>query len=169
MSRILAAALAAGLTAIAVGCLGENQLSGSVSELFPLDVSRVEILRNDLALQVSYYNNRGTDIDLVARVTLALDGIDLTPGKNINLAGEYAPGHQRTAVIHLPAGQLSRTLPDVKQGDLQLDKGGAPGQLTQGNFSLSFVADGSYGSGRSMQGKFSGPALDAGYGDWPPP
>jgi hypothetical protein len=57
----------------------------------------------------------------------------------------------------------------VSLGDMQLNTGGNIGEFTQGNFSMSFVADGGYGGGRTLYGNFSGQAQDAGYGDgtWP--
>jgi hypothetical protein len=166
--RLAAAAGAAATIALAAGCMGDNSLGGSMSEVFPLDVSRVDILRNDQGFQVSYYNNNGNDIDLVARVSIALEGLDFQAGKDFALQGEYDAGHQRTAVLHLAAGEPPRPLPDVSLGDLQLEQGGNVGEPTKGNFSMSFVADGSYGSGRTLYGNFSGEAQDAGYGDWIP-
>jgi hypothetical protein len=120
----------------AAGCTGDNTLGGSVSELFPLEVSRVEVRRNTEALQISYYNNRAQDIDLVARVTVDTTGIDLRPGNKIDLSGEYAPGHLRTSVIHLAWGEPVRNLPPVKNGDLTISSGGNPGDATRGNFSM---------------------------------
>lgn len=147
----------------ASGCAGDNSLGGSVSELFPLEVSRVEVRRNSEALQLSYYNNRGEDIDLVARVTVATQGIDLRPGKKIDLAGEYQPGHLRTSVIHLAWGEPVRNLPPVKSGDLSLSGGGNPGEGTRGNFSMSFDQGGDLGAGRTLYGNFASPALDGGF------
>jgi ABC-type uncharacterized transport system ATPase subunit len=40
-------------------CALDNSLGGSVSELFPLEVSRVEVQKNDEALQITYLRNRG--------------------------------------------------------------------------------------------------------------
>ena len=54
------------------GCGEANALSGSVEELFSLEVSRVEVLRNVEALQVSYYRNNGLDVDLVRKRWLKL-------------------------------------------------------------------------------------------------
>jgi hypothetical protein len=153
----------AGLGILAAGCAGDNSLGGSVSELFPLDVSRVEVRRNPEALQVSYYNNRGEDIDLVVRVTVATQGLEIRPGKKIDLAGEYQPGHQRTSAIHLAWGEPVRNLPPVKTGDLVVSSGGNPGEGTRGNFSMSFDQGGDLGAGRTLYGSFSTTALDGGF------
>ena len=75
-----------------LGCGGANSLSGSVEELFSLEVSRVEVLRNDEALQVSYYRNNGLDVDLVARLTVATEGLELKPGSKVSLAGRTDSG-----------------------------------------------------------------------------
>ncbi|HYR55665.1 MAG TPA: hypothetical protein VEM39_06075 [Myxococcaceae bacterium] len=149
---------------LAAGCGGDNSLGGSVSELFPLDVSRVEVRRNAEAVQVSYYNNRGADIDLVARVTVAMQGIDYRQGRKIDLSGEYQPGHLRTSVIHLAWGEPPRNFPPVKRGDLVISSGGNPGEGTRGNFSMSFDQGGDIGAGRTLYGSFSSTALDGGFG-----
>ena len=145
------------------GCGPDNDLSGSVDELFPVDVSRVEVLQNDEAFQVSYYRNEGADVDLVVRVTVALADVVLERGARVDLAGEYAPGHPRTTVIHLPAGEPARVFPPVRQGDLHLRAGGVPGTESRGDFSMSFEDTGGFGSGRTLQGRFRSEAQDAGF------
>lgn len=155
---------------LAVACGAKNSLGGSVSELFPLDVSRVTILRNDEAFQIDYFANHGPDEDLVARVTVATYGLNLAPGKKISLAGEYAPGHSRTTVVHIAAGEPARFFPEVAKGDLKLDSGGQAGQISEGDFSMSFE-QGPYGGGRDLYGNFSAMTQDAGFGPdgGPPP
>jgi len=145
------------------GCASDNSLGGSVSELFPLDVSRVEFDRNPEALQVSYYSTRGEYIDIVVRVTVATQGVDVSPGRKIDLAGEYQPGHLRTTVIHLAWGEPMRNLPPVKSGDLVVSSGGNPGEGTRGNFSMSFDQGGDLGAGRTLYGTFATIALDGGF------
>jgi hypothetical protein len=162
LKRLLPFALGA-LGLAAAGCAGDNALGGSVSELFPLDISRVEVRRNLEALQVSYYNNRGEDIDLVARVTMATQGLEIRQGQRIDLAGEYQPGHLRTTVMHLAWGEPVRNLPPVKRGDLVISSGGNPGEGTRGNFSMSFDQGGDLGAGRTLYGNFSSTALDGGF------
>lgn len=156
----LAAALACGK--------GENSLDGSLSETFDLDVSKVHVIRNDGALVVSYEANRGRDIDLVLRFTLALDQLPLQRGKTVKIAGFTDGGILRATFLHNAAGEPARVLPPVSIGEFTLDQGGNPGDDTSGNFSASFVSDGEYGSGRAVSGTFRGTALDGGYGDWTP-
>lgn len=156
-------AVAGALSLSFCACGADNSLGGSVSELFPLDVSRVDVLRNEEALQVSYYRNNGPDVDLVLRLNVALQDVELKPGKKISLAGEYAPGHQRATVVHIGSGEPTRLLPPVKQGDLVITSGGEPDQDTRGNFSLSFDQSGDYGAGRTVYGNFSALAKDAGF------
>jgi hypothetical protein len=168
--KAVAVAVAASAALLAgFGCMGDNSLGGSMSEVFPLDVSFVDILRNQQAFQVNYYANNGNDVDLVAQVTLSLDGLNFQPGVDVPLQGLDADGGQRTTVLHLAAGSPPEPLPEVSLGDLQLNSGGDVGESTQGNFSMSFVADGGFGGGRTLYGNFSGVAQDAGYGDgtWP--
>ncbi|MDY7226521.1 hypothetical protein [Hyalangium rubrum] len=146
------------------GCGGTNTLSGSVEELFPLDVSRVEVLRNAEALQVSYYRNTGLDVDLVVRLSVATEGLELRPGSKVNLAGNTESGVARTTVVHLAAGEPARLFAPVDKGNLELDEGGDIGQPTRGDFSMSFQRGEGYGAGRSLEGRFSSTAQDAGFG-----
>ncbi|MBJ6761092.1 hypothetical protein JGU66_09985 [Myxococcaceae bacterium JPH2] len=144
---------------------GDNSLSGSVSELFPTgDVSRVEVRRNAEAFQVSYFRNNGMDVDLVARLTVDTEGLDLKPGAKLPLGGTTPSGKDRASVVHVAAGEPARMFGPVERGDLVLDKGGNPGEATSGDFSLSFRKGDAYGAGRSMEGTFSATALDAGFG-----
>jgi hypothetical protein len=152
-----------------LGCGGANSLSGSVEELFSLEVSRVEVMRNDEALQVSYYRNNGLDVDLVARLTVATEGLELKPGSKVSLSGTTASGRARATVVHLAAGEPARIFALVDKGDLELDEGGGIDQPTRGNFSMSFQKGEDFGSGRSLEGRFSGLAMDAGFGPEPIP
>jgi hypothetical protein len=154
----------------AVGCgMGDNGLGGSLSEVFSLDVSSVAVLRNEQAFVVQYQANDNNDIDLVLRFTLALDGLpELKPGMQVNLVGFTDAGVERASFVHNAAGEPARVLPAVSIGQFNLDQGGNPGDLSAGSFSASFVADGSYGSGRAVTGTFHAVTLDGGYGDWTP-
>jgi hypothetical protein len=148
--------------ALAAGCGPQgNSLGGSISELFALQYSRVDILRNEHALQVSYLNSRRFDLDLVLRLTVALEGVTLQVGEPLALEGEYAPGHQRTTAVHLAAGEPTRTLPKVRRGELRLAEGGGAGEYTRGEFTLSFEQTDEYGGGRTVFGSFVGIAQDA--------
>ncbi|MGA9520013.1 MAG: hypothetical protein WBV82_01035 [Myxococcaceae bacterium] len=161
-----AAACLAALVLSSVACgPADNTLGGSVSELFPLEVSRVDVLRNDQALQVSYYNNNGTELDLVLQLTVALQDVTFEKGAKIPLQGEYAPGHQRTTVVHFAGGEPRRQLPNVSTGDLVIDEGGGIDEQTRGNFSMSFEQHGEFGSGRNVNGAFNAVARDGGFGD----
>ncbi len=160
-------------------CNLENSLGGSVSENFPLDISGVEISRNHEAFQVTYYRNRGVFLDVVARVSVSLhqegvseDGgvpwLEPEPGTRVDLAGEYQPGHPRTAVSHAPGGEPVRNLPRVTRGDLVITEGGNIGELTAGDFSMLFEQEGGdLGWGRTLYGTFRGEVLDAGFGELP--
>ncbi len=160
--------VAVGLSgAVVVGCGADNSLSGSAGELFPLEVSRVEVRRNAEALQVSYYRNTATDVDLVARLSVDTAGLELKPGLEVDLAGRASNGHARATVVHLAAGEPARVFAPVEKGDLVLDEGGNPGELTRGDFSLSFQKGEGYGAGRTLSGRFSALALDAGFGPEP--
>lgn len=165
MRRLAARAAAWAIGLWICGCSGGDRLSGSVSELFPngLGVSRVEILRNEQALQISYFQNRADDVDLLARVTISAVGVELKSGPRIDLAGEYEAGHQRTTVISLLSGEPTRFFAPVERGDLELNHGGGVGQGTSGDFSMKFQEGDGFGAGRTLVGSFTGEALDAGY------
>lgn len=164
--RRLSTALVAGLLAGLLAACGPNtSLSGSVSELFSIDVSHVEIAQNGEALQVTYLANHGVSLDVVVRLGLALKDVVLKPGAKVSLAGEYEPGHPRTTVSHQPGGEPLRLFPPVKRGDLHISSGGAVGQTISGDFSLVFDIDGGdLGQGRTLSGTFTGEATDAGFG-----
>lgn len=169
MNRPTLVVLTSAMVVAAVACGGgSNSLGGSLSEVFPLDVSSAHVIRNDQALVVSYEANRGRDIDLVLRFTLALDQLQLDRGRTVRISGTTDAGILRAAFLHNAAGEPARVLPPVSVGQFTLDTGGNPGDDTSGSFDVSFVADGSYGSGRGVSGHFRATALDGGYGDWIP-
>ena len=160
-----------GCLALLSGCGADNQLGGSVGDLFSLEISRVEVYRNDQALQVTYYSNRGTFLDVVVRIAVSLQDIDPKPGITIKLNGEGEMGHQRTSVAHAPGGEPVRTFPNVKLGDMKLDLLGVGfpdggGTASKGNFSMLFDnVGGDLGGGRTLNGNFStARTIDAGYG-----
>jgi hypothetical protein len=165
-SVVLLAAL--GVVASLACGQGDNSLTGSLSEVFDLDVSTVHVIRNDQAMVVSYEHNAGRDIDLVLRFTVALDQLPMQTGRSQKIDGYTDGGVLRATFLHNAAGEPARVLPDVSIGEFTLDKGGNPGDDTSGSFSASFVSDGSYGSGRAVSGRFHATALDGGYGDWIP-
>lgn len=160
--------LGVALVLLGLSCGPDNGLSGSLSEIFPLDVSRTELARNGEALQVTYYRNRGVFLDVVARVSVSLRDVEVKPGVKIDLRGEYAPGSPRCVVTHAPGGEPVRSLPHVQQGDLVITEGGEAEQRTRGHFSMSFASDGGdLGFGRSLSGTFLGDMADAGFGELP--
>src|SRR5215471_2778726 len=148
---------------VSTGCGPDNGLSGSLSELFPLDISRVETVQNTEAFQVSYYANHETSIDLVVQVTVATSDLNVHSGSKVALDGEYRPGHQRTTVVHMAAGEPLRQLPPVRGGDMEFSQLGNPGQNTRGNFSMSFGSGGDLGDGRNLSGSFSSTLKDGGF------
>lgn len=159
-------------------CLLDNSLGGSLSEVFPLDHSRVEVHQNLEALQITYFRNRGVFLDVVARISISLQGegvsadggvptIVLAPNTKVLLQGESTGGQRKCAVSHAPGGEPVRSLPRVKNGDLVITEGGQVGQPIKGNFSMLFEQEGGdIGFGRTLFGRFSSAeSLDAGFGD----
>ncbi len=159
-------------------CLLDNSLGGSLSEVFPLELSTVEVAQNAEALQITYFRNRGVFLDVVVRVSVSLqdegvapDGgvptIVLTPGKRLELQGESPAGQLRCAVSHAPGGEPVRSLPRIKNGDIVITEGGDIGEPIKGNFSVLFEQEGGdVGFGRTLFGRFSSKeSLDAGFGD----
>jgi hypothetical protein len=167
-------ALAAAAVALLASCGPDNALGGSVGAVFPLETSRVQVAVNDEALQVTYLLNRGVFLDVVARVSVSLRDVALRPGVVVPLGGLTGDGGvgpapvQRCTVTHAPGGEPVRALPPVVRGDLVLRQGGAPGQLTRGDFSMLFASEGGdLGQGRTLSGSFSAVAVDAGFGELP--
>lgn len=166
---------------VLTSCASDNSLTGSMSEVFELEVSRVDVHENEEALQITYLRNRGVFLDVVVRVSvsLATDGtsedggvpaLGLKPGTRIDLAGLTPNGVLRAAVTHAPGGEPVRNLPPIKRGDLVITEGGAVGQYTRGNFSMLFEQEGGdVGYGRTLVGSFSGTSIDAGFEPYVPP
>ena len=159
-------------------CLVDNSLGGSLGEVFPLDLSRVEVHQNYEALQVTYYRNRGVFLDVVVRVSVSLqdegvaaDGgiptLPLKPGTRIELQGDSPTGQERCAVTTAPGGEPTRNMPRIKNGDLIITEGGEIGAPIKGNFSMLFEQEGGdVGFGRTLYGRFaSKESIDAGFGD----
>jgi hypothetical protein len=173
-------ALLGALVVMALASCGlDNSLGGSLGEVFPLDISKVEVAKNDEAMQITYLRNRGVFLDVVVRVSVSLanDGTSedggvptllLKPGARIDLGGDAPSGVERTAVTHAPGGEPVRTLPRIRKGDLVITRGGAIGEVTGGNFSMLFEQEGGdVGFGRTLTGTFSAVTLDAGFGELP--
>jgi hypothetical protein len=128
------------------------------------------VRRNEQALQVTYLLNRGVFLDVVARMAVAIDDVEIKPGVRINLAGTTDAGVLRTSVVHAPGGEPVRNLPEVTRGDLIIYEGGQIGENTKGNFSMLFSGEGGdLGQGRTLVGRFAGVATDGGFGDPCPP
>jgi hypothetical protein len=72
-------------------------------------------------------------------------------------------GNWREALVDADGGW------SPKMAYLALDEGGSIGQVTSGDFSLSFQRGDGCGAGRSLEGRFSAVALDAGLGPEPLP
>ena len=109
------------------GCSADNILGGSVQELFSLEISRVDVYRNDQAMQVTYYSNRGTFLDVVVRIAVSLQDVTVKPGIVIPLQGEGEKGHQRTSSIVLPrqvAMYLSCVMSELSSTDIGRAFGG---------------------------------------------
>jgi hypothetical protein len=159
-------------------CLLPNSLGGSLGEVFPLDLSTVDVHQNLEALQVTYYRNRGVFLDVVVRVSISLqdegvapDGgvptLVLKPGTKLDLKGESPTGELRCAITHAPGGEPVRSLPRIKRGDLVITEGGEIGKSIKGNFSVLFEQEGGdVGFGRTLVGTFSSKeSIDAGFND----
>lgn len=146
---------------LAVTACADNDLSGSVSEVFPLDISGTAIAANSEALQVTYLYNRDVFLDVVARVSVATSDLTLKRGIKIDLTGQIDGGALRCVVAHAPGGEPVRSLPPIKRGDMVIDEGGRPGEHTTGHFSVLFESQGGdLGYGRTLSGRFSGIAAD---------
>jgi hypothetical protein len=149
-------------------CAPDNGLTGSLSEVFPIDISSIEIRKNNEAIQLTYLKNRGIFLDVVARVSISLPAAELKVNESIALDGDYSPTHPRCVVTHAPGGEPVRYLPPVERGDLVILEGGGIGELTRGTFSILFQKQGGdVGFGRTLNGTFYSKALDAGFGELP--
>lgn len=153
VSRGFVRTLLVGLALLLAGC-GGNKLEGSLAEAFDLGFSDILIRRTEDAVQITYLRSAGNEV--VMRVTVVLEGFDVSGGGSINLASEYAPGHPRAAVSRAVDGEPVRSLPPVVQGNLTLGGSCQAGEGCDGTFSLRFGEGGDLGSGRTLVGSFSG-------------
>jgi hypothetical protein len=167
-----------GLLGLLPACTPDNVLGGSLGEVIDLTVTEVLAFRNPEALQLIYTRNRGVFLDIVIRVTVSLqtrndDGtitaVEPEPGTRILLQGDWSPGNPRTTVAHAPGGEPNRNLPRVRSGDLVITRGGKPGSLTSGSFSMRFEeTGGDIGFGRTLNSNFiANQTRDAGFGELP--
>lgn len=135
------------------GC-GSDSLDGSLAEAFDLSYSSILIRQSPSAVQVTYLRSHGNEV--VMRITVATEGVDLSSGVSINLAGEWSAGHPRAAVSRAVDGEPVRQLPPVVKGELRLNDAVVPGKDLSGSFAVSFGEGGDLGSGRTLNGHFSG-------------
>ncbi len=141
-------------------CSGTNSLTGSVSDVFPLDFNSVAVWRNSDAFQVTYYFTEFGNEDIVLQLSVDLTGLAFQGGATVDLASLTPSGAPRAVVTHLSHGEAVTVLPPIEQGSLSLSGGGLiPGQETSGSFSLSFVTNGQAGAGRTVLGSFDAPLL----------
>jgi hypothetical protein len=151
-----------------MACGPDNGLTGSMSEVIDLAVSRAEVLRNEEALQVVYYRNRGVFLDIVARVTVYVKDLKVGSGERLELTGDWREGNPRTTVGHAPGGEPLRLFPTVRRGEMNIIEGGAAGGPTRGTFFLLFDATdggGDLGYNRTLNGTFyAKETRDAGFG-----
>ncbi len=166
-SRWIGIGAAVAAVGVAVACRADNTLIGSADELFPLDVSRVDMIRNPDGFVVSYSVNRGADVDIVARLSVYVGDVGIDAGRPLPLQGEYDAGHERATVMHLTSGEAARYFPPVERGDLLVDQGGNAEQYTHGSFSVLFKSkdgyENAYGAGRTLDGTFAGTPKDGGW------
>lgn len=144
-------------------CGSQSSLSGSLSEVFPLDVNAVTVSANSEAFQVSYLFSQAGNTDLVVQLTVGLAGLTLSPGSTVDLAGALPDGSPRTVVTHQLHGQPTLVLPAIQTGSLSLAAGGQSGQDTRGSFTLAFVNDGTVGALRTLSGSFEGTLASAAF------
>ncbi len=150
---------AGGALALAACGGGEATLEGSISEAFDLSFSSIDLRRNDKAFQVTYLRSNGNET--VMRITVVLIGIELRPGEEVSLSGEYDTGHPRCVVSRAVTGEPLRTLPDVDNGNFSVDNEAMPAQNTAGSFFIRFGEGGDVGSGRTVNGVFKGKVVEA--------
>ncbi len=145
-------------------CSSSASLSGSVSEIFPLDFNQSAIFVNSQSFEVDYYLTSAGSEDLVVELTVDTTGLSFQPGVTVDLGSDVGPGQPRATVVHQLAGGPLQVLPPISSGSLSLSGGGAPGQYTTGSFQLAFDAQVSqFGNGRTLSGGFAGVAQSAAF------
>lgn len=151
------AAIPATLLLLGLGACTDPALDGSISEAFDLSFSSMRIVQSENALQIDYLRSEGHEV--VIRLVVVTEGLDFS--KEVQLGGEYRPGHARATVSRAVDGEPVRVLPPVSKGSLKLDHAPEIGKDLGGTFNLSFGQGGDVGSGRTLSGRFSA-AVDGG-------
>ncbi len=136
------------------GCLATPELDGSLGEAVDLAFNTVELKRSPRAIQVSYLRSEGREV--TARLTVVTEGLELTPGAELSLEGEYAPGHPRATLVRAVDGEPLRTFPPVARGVLIFDAAPDGGAEVTGEFSLALQEGEVFGAGRTLRGTFIG-------------
>lgn len=132
-----------------------NSLSGSVGEVFALEVSSVTAIRNEEALQLTYLRNRERELDIVLRVVVALGPEEsLVEGGRLPLEGSSPQGYRRVTLLHVPGGEPARELGEVEDGELRVSGGGELGERLEGDFSARFPEGEGLTAGRNVFGTF---------------
>lgn len=142
------------LTLFAFGCGGAPELDGSLGEAVDLAFNTVELKRSPKAIQITYLRSEGREV--TARLTVVTDGMELTPGVEHSLAGEYAPGHPRATLVRAVDNEPLRTFPPVARGVILFDAAPEGGAEVSGEFSLSLQEGEAFGAGRTLRGTFRG-------------
>ena len=146
-------------------CSPSNSLSGSVSEIFPLDFNSVVVWVSDTSFQVSYYFTQFGNEDLVVQLAVDTTGLTIKPGVSIDLSQDTTTGQPRAQVTHVAHAEATLVLPRIAAGTLHINSGSLPGDHFTGSFNLSFVNDGTVGSLRTISGGFDDLSLN---GNFPP-
>jgi hypothetical protein len=147
--RLGAAALGlcAALLAPLAGCgSSSNQLSGSLSDIYPLDFDAVQVQLVSSYLVVAYVKSATGEKTI--KLTLDLTGFDVAPGAEIDLAGKAAGGGPRGTLQRITGSSVD--LP-IAMGGITLDAVPTVGKHLGGHFHAVF----SRPAGRALSGDFS--------------
>ncbi len=131
------------------GCGGNgNDLSGSLSEVYPLDFDDVTLQQEQSSLLISY-NVHGGSVSIAAKLVVDLSGITVVGGQAIDLAQVVTNNQMRGILYRVDPGMTP--LP-IKTGQLVLDNPPVLNSTLSGHFNTTL----SMPDGRTLNGDFRG-------------
>lgn len=155
--RILPALLLGGLM---TGCGQGPHLEGSVTPLLDLKYETAQALVDEDEVSVRFLTAQGAGENTVLKVAARLDGLQPTPGVEINLAelmGTREDAPQRGAISRSVLDEPTREFPRLLRGGLTLEKAldaFTPCAKVPGEFYVTFVNGTDVYSGRTIFGRF---------------
>ena len=132
-------------------------LSGSLTEVMPLDYDHAAIELGAGSFSVGYYMTDGSQVGVVLLLSVASTGLDLNQPGSVDLSERLPDGSFRATVTRAMTADPPVMFPTIMSGSLDLQTLLFQGWPAQGAFHLVFDPEQSGGdaAGRSVHGDFA--------------